>query len=1486
LSTIPALNTLFQAVHRVEAQLNEEAISYPSVGQHEVKENAMSTPRRFLGIDIGAETIKVAELVREGETLRWTRRHFLHHDKNPRQKFLDVLAAFQWDTISGATVTGRFSRQFALPSIPTNKAQATGYRFLVGPDPATIVSVGSHGYSVLELREHGPDTFRSNSRCSQGTGNFLRQLCGRFGLSVEEASLLCVGISDPAALSGRCPVILKTDMTHLANKGESRPRILAGLFDAVCENVLSLIKPGRSPAAVFLIGGVSRSERVRTVFRESLAKYGMRLQTTRADDALFFDALGAAHFAANSAAPKLPIERIVNPPAPFHLERLPPIADSLPLVRRMTRRPASTHGGPREVILGFDIGSTGSKLVALDPATTDILWEGYRRTGGQPVEAAQALLREFMTGSACANRVLLLGATGSGREIVGSLMTLCFGAGVVYVLNEIAAHAEGALHYDKQVDTIFEIGGQDAKYIRLNGGRVVDCAMNEACSAGTGSFIEEQGCKFAGIQDVVQLNGEALAAEYGVSLGQHCSVFMAEIIEEAVAAGVEQRAIIAGLYDSIVQNYLHRVKGNRSIGQVIFCQGMPFAADALAAAVARQTGSRVVIPPSPGMTGALGIALLARRELEGQNRKPVDLQRLLNAAVEQRDHFLCKSAVGCGGGGNKCRIDCLRTVVDGSRRNFTWGGACSLYDQGTRKKKLPDLAPDPFRERTELVRNIIADCSDQPGRPSLAITDEFALNSLSPFFLTFLYECGFNLRVFTRADQQDLKRGIREAAVPFCAPMQLFHGLVSRMIESQPDILFLPMLQEAVRVKNEPDSCTCPIVQASSDLLRQVAHQKTRTKIVSPIINIGEAQLDSTVLRESCRRAAEELGVDRKQWQAAFQAARDAQLLFDDQCRNVGRRALDYCVEKNVTPVVVLGRTYTIYNKTLNSNIPSILREQGAIAIPVDCYPVTDDIPVFAEMFWGYGQRILRAAHLIRHTAGVYSLYCSNYSCGPDSFNLHFYAHIMEGKPFAIVETDGHSGDAGTKTRAEAFLHCVEQDAKARKNGHGSNHFLDIVSERVAGPDLFDENVRVLIPNMGPATEVLAACLRGCGIRAEALPQPDREALRIGRRHTSGKECLPACVTLGSVLQRVEKSRDGHERFIALMPRSNGPCRLGVYHLLDRIVLERLRWRDRVRIWSPSDADYFADFSPGVPVLALAGLRAGELLIQALYDVRPGEKVRGRALALYDKYLAELYALLESEGRKNRSIAYALAQTASGRLFGVRSLLKRAAREFAAIHSRDERPTVLIVGEIYVRCEPFSNDFVADKLEAHGLRVKFTPFTEWLDYINYLNGRKKRSSGLSATLNDAILKRVTRITHDAMAATLGWADFFFVEDSIAAARPYLREELEGEAVLTIGGARHQWLAGRIHGVISVGPLECMPNKIAEAHLVHAAEREGILSLTLSLNGDPIEPDALDNFIFDVKSRFRKQKEPARPGAGKEDGLLFSAVRRPHSENGA
>ena len=1429
---------------------------------------------RYIGVDIGAETLKVVELVREDQELRWTRRQIAEHHKDPGPLLRSILQQMEWDSVQAAAVSGRLSRQVSLPRVPTKQAQSLGYRKLHSDDSATVVSIGSHGFSVLELRPTGVAVFRENSRCSQGTGNFLRQLVERFNLTIEQASELCIGVDDPAPLSGRCPVILKTDMTHLANKGEGQQRILAGLYDAVCENVQVLIKPRVSPPKVVLVGGVSRSQRIRDNFRAFLARHEMALAPTEADDALYFEALGAAVLAAEGRNHKpLPaLDQLLVPTVQGHLERVPAPAEFLDQVRRMEAPPAvDPAAGQRELILGFDIGSTGSKVVALDRHTSDAVWQGYINTNGNPVQAAQSLAQQFVDGPASGQPVVAVGATGSGRDIVGSLLRTCYGPESVYVLNEIAAHAEGALHYDPRVDTIFEIGGQDAKYVRLVDGRVVDAAMNEACSAGTGSFVEEQGRKFSGVEDVVHLGQLAMGADHAVSLGQHCSVFMAEIIDEAVAAGEQRQAIIAGIYDSIIQNYLNRVKGARSVGQVIFCQGMPFSADALAAAVARQTGSEVVIPPNPGTVGALGISLLARKELSLDSAAiGLDLQRFLDASVLKKDTFSCKSTKGCGGAGNKCRIDRITTRVEGQRQRFTWGGGCSMYDKGTGKRKLPDLAPDPFREREELVQQVVARVSGNQGRARVAITDEFVTKSLFPFFASYIHRLGFNVEYHSGAGQEALKRGIEEANVPFCAPMQQYHGVVSAMADTRPDYLFLPMMRTLPRAGDEQHAKLCPIVQASPDMLRwDLQGALGQTTLLDTVIDVGQENLHSAEFKASCQNLARDLGQDK--WRDAYLEALAIQERFDVRCEELGRRALDYCEQHDIVPVVILGRVYTIYNTVLNSNVPALMREQGAIPIPVDCYPLDDDVPVFHDIYWGFGQRNLRAAHQVRRSEGHYSLFCSNYSCGPDSFVIHFYSYIMEGKPFAVIETDGHSGDAGTKTRVEAFLHCVHEDKTQRiERPHARS--LKLVELNAPGM----EEVRrrqgtVLIPRMGPGAEAMAATLTGVGLPTEALPMPDRETVSLGRRHTSGKECVPMCITVGSLLQRLEQEQDNDKLFCLLMPKSDGPCRFGMYNVLHKITLERLEWKDRVQVWSPSDSGYFESIPAGWFFLMFAGFMGEDLLMEALYSARPTERKPGTVQAIYDRYRAEVHGLLKEKAGGELSLASAFGQLATGHLYGMADLLQRALTEIAAARDDREMPTVLVVGEIYVRCDDFANDFVVQKLEARGVRCRFAAFNEWLEYTNWINLDCGDQSGLFPRVQDMVQSRIQQALYNQAARIMNWPKRTSVPDSVHAASPYMSKHLHGEAVLTIGGPVHEHREGIIDGVVSVGPLECMPNKISEAQFFHVAEQEGLASLTLSLNGDPMDPEVLDNFAFEVKEQFRRRMEPPAVKAAADHG---------------
>jgi len=279
---------------------------------------------------------------------------------------------------------------------------------------------------------------------------------------------------------------------------------------------------------------------------------------------------------------------------------------------------------------------------------------------------------------------------------------------------------------------------------------------------------------------------------------------------------------------------------------------MPFAAPALAAAVARQTGCEVIIPPNPGAVGALGIALLTLEQRAAATLPALDPARFLGARVEAKDTFVCRSTRGCGGAGNRCRIDRLATVVAGQRKGFTWGGACSLHDRGTRRAKLPDRAPDPFRGREELVAELTTRMTAPRGAPRIALTDEFLLKELYPFFVTFLHELGLDPVVRTAAGQATLRRGIEESNVPFCAPMQLYHGLVSELAAEATDYLFLPMLRQLPHAADEEHSVTCPIEQGSADLLRWDLGPERQRAIVSPTIDLGPGNLRSPAFLAVC----------------------------------------------------------------------------------------------------------------------------------------------------------------------------------------------------------------------------------------------------------------------------------------------------------------------------------------------------------------------------------------------------------------------------------------------------------------------------------------------------------------------------------------------------------------------------------------------------------------------------------------------------------
>lgn len=1380
----------------------------------------MST-QRTIGLDIGKISFKAVLLDSKKNIVSTFWQKHLQEIENVWQNLKEKWQITEKDKI---IVTGRFRKLLPYPSIVEKVAQEKAARFLYPNEELNVLRLGGGGFSVLKIKNGSFSEFRQNPRCAAGVGSFLDQILNRVGLKILDIDKITENARG-SEITSRCGVTMKTDFTHLLNQGNPLEEVIAGLLDSSARNVVALAMKSQISSKVLIIGGLSVSNRIIQTIKQSLPTVEVEVPP----HALFFEALGAALIGEGEKSSQTNLDTT--------LTYLPGLKNFLNLVTKI-----DYHGHEEEdkenLILGLDIGSTGSKLVIIGK---NPIFEAYGETKGQPVQAAKNLIQQIP--SKYFSRIKAIGCTGSGREIVASLIRASLqeeNYGQVFVLNEIAAHAHGALYFDSEVDTVVDIGGQDAKFIRLEKGRIIDSCMNTVCSAGTGSFLAEQ-LQILGIEDVKHFGEIALQSPRAVDLGQHCAVFVAEQIDEAKRKGARIQEIVAGLYYSIILNYNNRVKGLRDYGQKIFLQGKPAENLALACALAKVTGQPIVVPPSPGSMGALGIALLTKNEIgKFLDSKPfINLKTFLESRVLERKEFRCQSKEGCVDG-NLCPIQVITVRTGDKTGKFFWGGACDKYEK-VQKNTIMSKAPRPFVERKKLISKLIKNEKNVSNK-TIGIAQGLETEEILPLVITFFQELGFNIKLPVERSLKSIEEGAKLCQSTFCAPLQLFAGNAKGL--EKEDFIFLPKIIEIQGFNEEKRCYVCPLSQAAPDLF----NPKLSANVIQPFLNFKNGYKDNAL---EFLKIGVKLGCSPIKTSEAFRRAVNAQEKFEHDLQEIGKEALSFA-EKNKIPIVtVLGHPYIIYSSLLSAGIPEVIQEKGAVALPADCYPISNNSPILENIYWGYGQRLLRVAYEIRRHPNVFPLWLSVYSCGPDSFLLHFFQYLSHGKPYTILETDAYTGQAGFKTRIEAFLYNIKDYKSSKKLVDVKLPDLKQFEIKKQILSEIEKDRKLLIPRMGEGARILAALIKSAiGIESEALPVADHESLEIGRKYTSGKECLPMIVTIGNLLKY---TRDNEENFYYFMPKAGGPCRFGQYQLLTKIILERLGLSKRVIVVSPdSETGYrFSEhIGSSMTGKAWAAIVLVDLLRDALMETRPCEKTPGDSEQIFEKYLVETEkTILNSpndwSGRKN--------------LWGLESVARRAAEEFKRIPQiySNQKPKVLVTGEIYVRLDDFSNNFVIKELEALGAKVKLAPFREWINYTTYQRRKRltiQKQKKWKVYLTWLLQRKIEHDLYEIFAKTFNWPHDHSVEEILKAAKPYLsRLRPLGESALTIGLPLLLWKKREIVGTVVVGPFECMPTRIAETQLGLISERTGLPVLTLSFSGEPLDRELLESFIWDLKN---------------------------------
>jgi len=958
---------------------------------------------------------------------------------NPLQAASDLLREFcevvPQNEIAGILFTGSggrtVARAFDAGFENEFRALARSMRALY-PQVRTVFEMGGETSKYIRLgATSGSDRlgildYQSSTECAAGTGSFIDQQSSRLLCDVEDVGAAACSASGAARVAGRCSVFAKTDMIHAQQKGYTADQILRGLCEAVARNFKSSIVKGRKVVSpVAFVGGVALNAGVRQALLEAFKLQEADLLVPELQ--CWMTALGASMLAAEGNGNHRAAFRILPPKSSGTAEL--PMTDTLSLEQvtllRDKVRPLQLPevGQPIEAYLGIDIGSVSTNLVVIDPSG-NLLKEIYVPTAGRPIEVVTAGLREIKAELGAHVRIRGVGTTGSGRELIGEL------TGADTVNDEITAHKTGAVHVCRQldmplVDTIFEIGGQDSKFIRIHDGVVVDFAMNEACAAGTGSFLEEQAEKL-GVAIKEEFARLALSSRSPIRLGERCTVFMARDVSSLMLKGATVGDLCAGLAYSVALNYLNRVVRGRNIGNVIFFQGGTAYNDAVAAAFSVILKKPVVVPPHNGVIGAIGMALIARDRMKATGQKTRFRGFDLNQVKLASRDFVCRAC------SNYC--DMKEFVIDGEKSY--WGDQCS---DKFRKRARTDRQPvieDLVSDRDTLLEAALE--PHKEGRKTIGIPRAMFFYDRFPFWCTYLQELGYNVAVSPQTDGSIASHGEELAIAQPCFPVQVAHGHVHALLQQAVDYVLLPNVVDAETQFMEAESKLCPWNQTLPFVVRAVEKLAgdLNGKLLCPTIHFRQGLRH---VREELRVLASELGRSKAASDAAVQKAYSAQEEFSRAVRQAGDTALQVLEKTREPAIVLLGRPYNIYDRVVCCDIPRKLRSlYGINVLPLDFLPLDrEDVSQINEnMYWQSGRTILAAAQMARSNPNLHLIYISNFKCGPDSYLKSFIEDAC-GKPSLVLQFDGHSNDAGYITRCEAyldstgFLRCQSLDTAA-----------------------------------------------------------------------------------------------------------------------------------------------------------------------------------------------------------------------------------------------------------------------------------------------------------------------------------------------------------------------------------------------------------------------------------------------------------------------
>ena len=1357
-----------------------------------------------VGIDIGSTTIKVVVLNQAKEIIyKKYARHFSEISKALHENLSalrDVVGSQRFSfALTGSAGMG-VAQRVGLPFVQEVIACASAVKSLI-PQTDTAVELGGEDAKITYFG--GASEQRMNGVCAGGTGSFIDHMAALLSTDALGLNALAEKGRQIYTIASRCGVFAKTDIQALINDGVEKADIALSIFQAVVNQTIGNLAQGRpiSGHIAFLGGPLYFLSELRKRFIETLKLTPDEVMPVK--DGCYFVAMGAAlsedgedmdfcrlaksiECAKEDAAMQTRSSTFVLFRDAKEYENFRKRHDK----DRVPRGELSSYMGP--LYLGIDAGSTTTKLAVIGK-DKELLYTAYGSNEGLPLQTVIKELRAFY-------------AEMRPGQYIASVMTTGYGEGIVKAAIhadggevETFAHLRAAQEFCPDVSFVLDIGGQDMKCFFVHHGSIGNITLNEACSAGCGSFIQNfaQGLSMT----TEEFAAKAIDSREPVDLGTRCTVFMNSRVKQAQKEGAPVSDISAGIAISVIKNALFKVmqlRDVKSLGEHIVVQGGTFYNDAVLRALEVLLQRDVIRPDIAGVMGAYGAAILALES--GAEKSSVLSADALDAFSVETNSYRCK---GCG---NQCLIT-ASTFSDGGK--YFSGNRC---ERGIGKQRSESKVPSIYQYKYDRLFNYYQPLENAK-RGKIGIPRVLNMYEDYPFWFTFFTKLGYEVVLSGKTSVRTYYRGM--ATVPsdsLCYPAKLVHGHIVDLVERGVPKIFYPCIPYNMEDKAHPsdDHYSCPVVASYAENIRgnmDVLREKG-IRFMQPFLPIYDEKRMVERLTEEL--AEEHLG--KAEIAEAVKAAYAELAHYKEDVRAYGKQILELVEREHLPAILLAGRPYHI-DPEINHGIPEMIQSYGLPVLSEDMVyrlPVESNDTLGIVNQWSYHARLYHAASFAASHDNIALIQFSSFGCGLDAITTGQVKEILEAhhRLYTMIKLDEVSNLGAARIRVRSLMaalarrECVPYEPMQRKD---RPHFTKACKEMHT----------ILAPQMSPIHfELLESVFRAYGYRLVIPKTMDRQAIDVGLCYVNNDMCYPAIVVIGQMLSVLRSGACDPDKTSIMLFQTCGACRATNYLNLMRAALKDAGF-GQVPAFAfmgrESETDDFV-MTRSCYTDIVKAVVYGDLLMRVKNRVKPYEIEPGSTERLYRAWMKRVKAELSD-----------------GNYFKYRRNLRQIVHDFDILPIEETlwKPKVGIVGEILVKYHPVANNQLEELLFDEGAEVVMPDLLNFMEYMAYddIVKRKLLAGGRmdrwKAELSIQMLELFRHPMADALKKSRRFEPPSTIKDLAAlASKQVSLGNMAGEGWFLTGEMME--LAERgVPNIVCLQPFGCLPNHITGKGVMHA-----------------------------------------------------------------